>query len=243
MRCPWWIALVAFVMLATGARWPFGVARGKASAPPRPAGRVSNLSGASKSEIQVVGFGRTMGDARDNALERAQARVVELLRERFGKPDWQPPAEVLEAGKLLQADVLKPLGEDGVPGAERIEEVEKTVASTVWAWSSPRFTVADSSLALCVASSPLITQVKRVRYEVVLTEKYVAEMEPVVRQQRMQERQLVLFRGLAGLVAILLVTAAYLRLEEMTKGYATKLLRLGGAVVLALVAAGLWLTW
>ena len=47
---------------------------------------------------------------------------------------------------------------------------------------------------------------------------------------------------LAGLVVLLLVGAGYLRLEDMTRGYATQLLRMSAFTVVALAAAALWLT-
>lgn len=75
-----------------------------------------------------------------------------------------------------------------------------------------------------------------------LTHDYLKEIETTARQQTVQERHSILARLLAGILAVALVTAGYLRLEESTRGYATKLLRLGAVVVLAVVAAGLYLT-
>ncbi|MFO0925619.1 MAG: hypothetical protein U0736_01100 [Gemmataceae bacterium] len=80
------------------------------------------------------------------------------------------------------------------------------------------------------------------RYKVELTPKYVAQVQQVARLERMAGRHLLLARGLIGMVAVLLVAAGYLRLEDMTRGYATHLLRIAAALVLALVGVGLWLT-
>jgi hypothetical protein len=61
-------------------------------------------------------------------------------------------------------------------------------------------------------------------------------MEPVV-----SERLAWAGRLLAALVALSLVVAGYLRLEELTRGYYTTLLRLGAGAVVLLTVLGLWL--
>ena len=47
--------------------------------------------------------------------------------------------------------------------------------------------------------------------------------------------------GLGGSVALLIVLGGYLRLEEATRGYYTRVLRLTAAGVLSAVAVGLWI--
>ncbi len=81
------------------------------------------------------------------------------------------------------------------------------------------------------------------RYKVELTREYLSEVQRVAREQRVEERHKLLARVLAGLVVVLLVAAGYLRLEDMTRGYATQLLRMSAFTLLALAAAALWLTW
>lgn len=76
-----------------------------------------------------------------------------------------------------------------------------------------------------------------------LTADFLSEVNRVRQHERVTVRHLVALRVLAGLVAALVVATAYLRLEEATRGYASRLLRLAAAVVLAVVAAGLWWTW
>jgi hypothetical protein len=80
------------------------------------------------------------------------------------------------------------------------------------------------------------------RYKVELTEPYRKEVERVRREQRVQERHLILARVLAGLVVVLLVMAGYLRLEDMTRGYATHILRAAAFGLVALASVLLWLT-
>ncbi len=78
-------------------------------------------------------------------------------------------------------------------------------------------------------------------YRVRLTPEYLAEVVKEARQQTVQERHQLLARVLAGILAVVLVAAGYLRLEEMTHGYATKLLRLAAVALLGLVGAALLL--
>lgn len=80
------------------------------------------------------------------------------------------------------------------------------------------------------------------RYQVGLTESYLSEVIRQARSEKVQERHLLLGRVLAGILAVVLVAAGYLRLEEMTRGYATQLLRALAIGLLTLVGAGLWLT-
>lgn len=80
------------------------------------------------------------------------------------------------------------------------------------------------------------------KYRVQLTPVFVQELLDSSRQERIQDRHVVVARVFVALVALSLVTTGYLRAEEYTRGYATKLLRLAGAVILGIVALGLWLT-
>ncbi len=82
----------------------------------------------------------------------------------------------------------------------------------------------------------------KAEYKVELTGKYLEAVQREVREQCVRDRQLILARVLGGLVVLLLVVAGYLRLEDMTRGYATTMLRLGAFGVVALAGAALWLT-
>jgi len=66
------------------------------------------------------------------------------------------------------------------------------------------------------------------------------QFQQSVREYRATSRQKILAAVLGGLVALLLAVAGYLRLEDATKGYYTRLLRLAVVAFVALVAAGLW---
>jgi hypothetical protein len=61
------------------------------------------------------------------------------------------------------------------------------------------------------------------------------------RQETMRQRQLLLARILAGVVALLVGVVGYLRLDEATKGYYTVWLRLGALALVGGVGAALLL--
>jgi len=82
-------------------------------------------------------------------------------------------------------------------------------------------------------------RVVKVRAVVELTPSYLEAMQGVVRQQRVEQRHLVLARVLAGLVVLLLVGAGYLRLEEATRGYYTTVLRVAALGLVAVIGLGL----
>lgn len=82
-------------------------------------------------------------------------------------------------------------------------------------------------------------QVQHVRVRVELTPTYLGQVQEFARAQRIEQRHLVLARVLAGLVVLVVVVAGYLRLEEATRGYYTRLLRLAGVGVLVLAGLAL----
>jgi hypothetical protein len=69
--------------------------------------------------------------------------------------------------------------------------------------------------------------------------KQYREMLENDREVRVQQRELILARVLAGVVALLLAVVGYLRLDEATKGYYTLWLRLGALGLVGGVAAAL----
>jgi hypothetical protein len=79
-----------------------------------------------------------------------------------------------------------------------------------------------------------------VKMEVRLTSEVFDQIQKLARDQRMGERQRVAARGLAGILSVLLVVFGYLKLEDLTKGYHTTLLRLTALAVLVLTGLCLW---
>jgi hypothetical protein len=84
-------------------------------------------------------------------------------------------------------------------------------------------------------------EVQEAHAKVEMTRKYREGLQRLVLQQHTRQRQWFAARGLGGLVALLLVCAGYLRLDEATRGYYTRLLRLAALGVLVGVGVGLWL--
>ena len=81
-------------------------------------------------------------------------------------------------------------------------------------------------------------------YRVRVTPDYLREVARAVRHQQMNDRHLLAGRVLIGLVAVLLVVTGYLRLEDLTRGYATTILRAAAVVILMVVGLGLsWPYW
>jgi len=81
---------------------------------------------------------------------------------------------------------------------------------------------------------------EQVKIEVRLTPEVFDQIQRLARDQRMGERQRVAARGLAGILSVLLVVFGYLKLEDVTKGYHTTLLRLTALAVLVLTGLCLW---
>jgi hypothetical protein len=80
-----------------------------------------------------------------------------------------------------------------------------------------------------------------VSYDVQLTPQAYRKILENDRQLTMQERQLLLGKVLAALVAVFTAFAGYYRLEEATKGYYTNWLRLGALGLVAAVGGALFL--
>lgn len=153
------------------------------------------------------GFGRTRGDALEQAALHAQEDVERMLQERFGQDGWRVPQALLNPELLKELGVIVP---DTEPRLSREHNDGKTMAAY---------------------------------YRVDLTPAYLRAIQLAARTEHMQDRHAVLLRVLAGLVVVLLVTTGYLRLEEMTRGYATALLRAAAAAIVLLAGVGLMLTF
>jgi hypothetical protein len=82
---------------------------------------------------------------------------------------------------------------------------------------------------------------KVVTMQLEITADQARDIQKQARQESMVSRHLLLARLLGGAVCLLIVVGAYLRLEEATKGYYTRLLRLTALGVLLAVGAGLLL--
>ena len=86
---------------------------------------------------------------------------------------------------------------------------------------------------------PLLGEGYDVTLKVEVGPKQYREILEKDREQRVQQRELLLARVLAGVVALLVAAVAYLRLDEATKGYYSLWLRLGALGLVGGVAAAL----
>jgi hypothetical protein len=82
-------------------------------------------------------------------------------------------------------------------------------------------------------------QMKAVTMQLEITADQARAIEKQARQERMTSRHLLLARVLGGVVCLLIVMGGYLRLEEATKGYYTRLLRLTAIALLISIGVGL----
>ncbi|HEY7328847.1 MAG TPA: hypothetical protein VH592_14485 [Gemmataceae bacterium] len=86
---------------------------------------------------------------------------------------------------------------------------------------------------------PPLNNMKVVKMQLDITDNQYFDIHKQAQHQRMQERQKTSLLVLFGLVSLLGVVGGYLRLEEATKGYFTRLLRIAAIGVLVLILAGL----
>jgi hypothetical protein len=82
-------------------------------------------------------------------------------------------------------------------------------------------------------------KVKVVKAELEITTQQAREIQKQAQQERMKARQGISLLVVIGVVCFLAVVGGYLRLEEATKGYYTRLLRVAAVVVLLVILAGL----
>jgi hypothetical protein len=71
--------------------------------------------------------------------------------------------------------------------------------------------------------------------------KHLRDMVEMDRQDRMQDRQLLLAKILGGILALLTAVFGYYKLDEVTKGYYTGWLRVAAIILIAAVGATLFL--
>src|SRR5262249_47504991 len=88
---------------------------------------------------------------------------------------------------------------------------------------------------------PLLGNVFERTLKVEVDPKHFRDMVDMDRRERVSDRQLFLARILGGIVALLVAVFGYFRLEELTKGYYTGLLRVGALLLVVGVGAVLLL--
>ena len=149
----------------------------------------------------VKGYGETVNDARDRALEKARDSVVEHLVNQYPSIGWKPTIQRLLAEGIVKVDEPTPSKLVELTGYEATAHVD----------------LKDANLG---------------------------KLQTEVDQAREQAQENIVFGRhvlagciLAALVALSLIISGYLRLEELTRGYFTTLLRVGAGAMLLLVVA------
>jgi hypothetical protein len=80
---------------------------------------------------------------------------------------------------------------------------------------------------------------KVVKMQLAITDSQDRDIHKQAQHQRMKERHKQAFLVLLGAMGLLSVVGGYLRLEEATKGYYTRLLRIAAISILVVLVAGL----
>jgi hypothetical protein len=172
----------------------------------------------------------TRDEAMQDALERAQAKVLEHLRARTPPVGWTPPRDFVR-DKLLS----------------NLDASDETFQTFGWNKdSTAEFEVGRHQALEEERTFEGLGEMYRVALRVTLapsTNEEIRKQEVAYQEAQQTERALhrqgVMARVLGGLVALLVAVAFYLRLEDATKGYYTTLLRLVAVAFVALVAAGI----
>ncbi|MFO0877491.1 MAG: hypothetical protein U0840_08965 [Gemmataceae bacterium] len=153
----------------------------------------------------------------------------EVVVDGYGEnPDKARELALDRACKRVEKLLLERLGNSGyLPPREQLDPEFLATYRVLQPRGEPESTVMQGE-KLVVA-----------RYGVQLTPEYLRKVAETARDQKVQERHLLFARVLAAILAVCLVVAGYLRLDEWTRGYASKLLRLAAVLILAVIGLGL----
>jgi hypothetical protein len=228
MRSSFWLCLIALGVSVAVIRVSSSAAR---SDPAQPA-----VTTPAPEPPGVKGKARK---ARRGAVERAQ-QAANALRQEPIQPA-NDPAWVVDGYGESPADAE----EDALRRAR--ESVQKYIdehyGSLHWAPSLEQLQKAD---VVRLEGSPEARQFEEEQVQVAhakveLKRGYREGLQKLVLLQHTRQRQWFAAKVLGGMVALLLVCGGYLRLEEATRGYYTRLLRLAAFGTLVGVSVGLWL--
>jgi hypothetical protein len=168
----------------------------------------------------ALGVGESPDEAQEVALQSAADKVHEYLVSREPSVQWRPPTDYVKKHLLKKDSVreepIKP--EQAGPGLKVKVELQVEVSAGEY----------DQML------------VKDKAYRKALREEREKQQKQA-RDQIKQQRLLLLARIVAGLVAVCVALAVYLRLDEATKGSYTRWLRLAAIGFVGAIGAGLWL--
>jgi hypothetical protein len=224
MRPNAWLKCVAVLLLALGAQRTLSAS---AHSDPR--------KSESKPSWVVEGVGTTQDAALENALDSALTKVNEYLDEQRPAIEWRPSRDYVR---------------DNLVRSLRDNDPDLKLASQDQDWKERTPITVPGQKATGLSEQRKVGEEGRTVYRVLLRvdvaprdldeiKKLELKHQQELRDERARARQMVLVRLLAGIVAILIAVASYLRLEDATKGYYTTLLRVVAVAFVAAVVAGL----
>ncbi|HEV3261836.1 MAG TPA: hypothetical protein VG013_33610 [Gemmataceae bacterium] len=161
----------------------------------------------------------------EDALDKSATKVRDYLRDLNPPVDWMPTPE--DGRAYVRDHLLRDLRseEDQAEEPADVTTKEILINGSRWAVEEERQLKDRPGMRLYrvrvkVGVSPQeLTEIKKVSHD-----EHVRN-----RKQRMEQRMLPLAQVLGGLVALLAAVAGYVRLDEWSKGYYRRWLRLGAA--------------
>ncbi len=185
--------------------------------------------------VEGLGTGTNPDAAIENALSEAQRKVNDYLDEQRPAIEWRPTRD------YVRDNLVKSLKESDSSVQEILQDKDWTDRTPITVPGQQA-----TGLSLQRKSDDATKTIYRVLLRVEVSPKELEkikdkeiEHQRALRLERARERQQILVRLLAGIVAVLIAVASYLRLEDATKGYYTTLLRVVAVAFVALVVAGL----
>ena len=174
------------------------------------------------------------GTSKPPVLARARIAPHTEVVEGYGRTAELARERALERAQERLRELMKDhLGYTGWEPSSELFEPTYLAQYNVLEWLGP------AKVVPAIDQEPTF----QARYQLTLTPEYLVQIRKELRLEQVAHRHQLLARILASLVAVFLVTAGYLRLEEMTRGFATGMLRLAAILLLGITAVILWLTW
>jgi hypothetical protein len=171
--------------------------------------------------------------ALDDAYEKARDKVVAYLREKKMASHWTP--SVL----FIRDHMLADLRENEVKSDDPKGELnEFKIADHYWAIEETHITEQKGEEKTEQRRVWIKLMVNPENWKLILKE--VRQAEDDKRLVLMRSRMFFLFKLLVGLVVLFATICTYLRLDEWSKGYYTKWLRLAAVGCIGAVSVFLW---
>jgi hypothetical protein len=196
----------------------------------------------------LLALGLIAASIRMSTASPQRPRGVRSAPPPAAEPTWEVTGHYLRTPGEAKEEACKRAQEDALKRASTsvVAYLDKTYGRLNWNPTLDQLT--EAGVVRLEGEPKQKDELVEARARVTITAPYRQEVERqaqethrLARQQRSQHRHVLLARVLAGLVVLCVVVAGYLRLEDLTRGYYTSLLRLAALAVLAGTAAALTL--